>query len=665
MRVSGEQAGFESSLEASRVYFDLREDRGVILEGVLRTNMMIQDWSHPLVIRAAEIRQVCSDYMASERAQCTTCIHAHPHYHLNADRLNLRGQPEGGVLEAEDASLDYYGVPVPLPDMSATLGEDWPIPLRRLQFGRSSKYGTYMESLWGKDMNPTGSAVHEFLGIDNKFRGKWLVDLDVYGKRGIGFGPGIQYRSPGLYKGYVRSYYIRDKAGHDHEGPPIQHEDRGWAQTRNRVQLPDFWLLDLEVSYISDPYFLTEYFEEIEKEDKEPETLAYLHRGHDSNFYSFLAKTRLNDFQETIERLPEARWTMTQVPLLGRNDYSIKNNDFLFHDIYYRHQSSAAQLRYRQSSESRQPAALPTDTLFRADYLGGLEAPVSVGPFKVVPYVEQRITYYEETISDTNGEFRYIAGAGATASILISQVSETHNDFLNIHGLRHIFEPTVSYRNNFEADPESQNVYQYDEVDAATDSEVVLMGLRHRMQTRNEEGLPKTFFEGFYSVPAFPNKRLNPTGERFGNFRFDMTWQPDLPPAFLKNITFREKGEYDFYESDLQRLKSLLALRPYPEFELRFWHSWIRDTYEFFTYSMIYELTPRYEMDLQLRRNLRTNTWMQEALIVRRRAHQWVFELEFSVDRSNDDRSVAISVMPLSLFSQGRESSFYDPRRGD
>jgi len=654
-----------STIEASRLYFHLKENRGIIVNGEVHTSVAIQDKLNPLVLRANEIRQVSADCTVARDAEITTCSYADPHYCVRAGTITLKGGPLDGTLTIADGAIDLGGVPIPLPDMSFALGEDWPIPLRRLRAGRSSKFGVYVKALLGKDINATGKAIHESLGIDGPFRGSWFLDLDVYGRRGVAIGPGIKYRSPELYKGYIKTWYINDKQGHDRRNEPVENNDRGWVQTRNRVQLPDFWLLDLELSHISEKRLLEEYFEEEVREDKDQETLAYLHRGRDSQFWSLLAKARINDFQTETDRVPEGRWTVTQVPLLGRDNIDLEEGGFAFHDIYFRQEISAVQLRHRPSDQLRRAPALPTDRLTRADYLGGLEAPFNVGPLKFTPYVEQRVTFFEETLRDRNRQYRYIAGAGATASIVLSRVSEGRNKFLNIDGLRHIFEPTVAYRNNFYSHPESRELFQFDAIDAATDHEVALVGLRHRMQTRDADGAPKTFYEGFYALPAYPNEKHNPTGERYGNFTFDAVWAPDMEPEWLKNLVINEEGEWNPYTDDLDALNSWFSLKPFPEFGLRASHRWIRDTHSFVTYGLVYVLTPRWELDLEFRRDLAQNRWMREGIILRRRAHQWVFEFEAAIDRSDHERSIAVSIMPLSLFGNNREGSFYDPYRGE
>jgi|GEM_PF-2226414 len=655
----------DETMAGSALYFHMKENRGIVMDAALHSTLPIGERQHPLLLRADIIRQVCAEYATAENVLVSTCTYGEPHYHVRAERLELRGRVASGELDVARPAFVARGVPLPLPGMTFALGEDWPLPLKRVVLDQSSKFGVSLRTLWGRDIDELGRSVHERFGLDKPFRGSWFLDLDIYGRRGLGVGPGLRYKAPGAYRGYLRSYYIADKASEDHRTGPIENEDRGWIQTRNRIELPEFWLLDLELSYISEKSFLLEYFEEELKEDKEQETLAYLHRARDSNFLTLLSKFRINDFQTEIERAPEAHWGLTQIPLLDRGGRPSSDNTLRFHDLYYRHQITLSQLRYRPSDQLPDRGDLPTDPLSRADYLGALEAPISVGFLKFVPFLEQRASFYEMTRVDEHNDTRYITGAGLTASFLISRVSETKNDFFNIDGLRHVLEPTVGYRNNFEVNLEPQDLYRYDEIDDATDTEIIDIGLRHRMQTRDGHGGATTFFEGFYSLPVFPDKQKNPTGKRLGNARFDLYWNPDISMPYLKNIFVNEQGELNIHEEDLERLKSHLVLKPESDFYLRASHSWIRNLHSFVTVGIGCVLTPRWELDFETRRDLELREWMRQAIVLRRRAHQWIFEFEVELDRSDHERSISLSVMPLSLMADRESSSFYDPLRGN
>lgn len=656
--------GGETSIRASQIYFHLEEKRGLIVEGDIHSTTLIRDKPNPLVIRADEIRQVCSDYATAKGVQVSTCTFGRPHFHLKADDIVLKEGVSTGRLSIRDSAAVMGVVPIPLPDMSFSLGDDWILPLRSLKVGKSSRFGVYMKSRFGNDINEFGNKVNRSLGLEGRpFRGSWFLDFDIYGRRGVGMGPGIKYRSPGLYDGFLKSYYICDKKDEDRRGGAIENEDRTWIQSRNRLFMPDDWLLDLELSYISERNMLFEYFEEEAKTDKDQETLAYLHRAKDSQSLSLLGKFRINDFDDDTERLPEARWYVSDVPLLDPTTSSLADGGFAFHNLYFRQSMTTSHVRYRPSDQPGTIPATESERFFRQDYLGGLEAPMNWGPLRVVPFVEQRVSFFERELDTADPCWRSVSGTGIRTGMLFHRSSEAECDFLNIHGLRHVLEPSVTFRNNFLGGPRPGELIQIDEIEQATDTQTVAFNLRHRMQTRDSDAGAgaKTFFEAFYSILAYTDRGQSPTTKRFSEMDFDIYWMPDLDVAFLKNMKINEEGKFDPYERDLNEINSLLILEPYDRFRLRMAHRWIRENHSYMLYGLTWVMTPRWEAAFDIRRDFRTNEWMKESLRLRRRVHQWAFEFEFEIDRSSREHKVSFSIYPLALFGDDEIGDFYDP----
>ena len=222
-------------------------------------------------------------------------------------------------------------------------------------------------------------------------------------------------------------------------------------------------------------------------------------------------------------------------------------------------------------------------------------------------------------------------------------------------------EPTVTFRNNFLGGPRPRELIQIDEIDRATDTQTVEVNLRHRMQTRDAEAGAKTFFEAFYGITAYTDIDQSPTAKRFGDLDFDIYWMPDLDVSFLKNIRINEEGRFDPYERDLNEINSLLSLEPSERFRMRVGHRWIRDIHSYMLYGLTWVMTPRWEAAFDIRRDYRTNEWMKESLRLRRRMHQWTFDLEFEIDRSTREHKVSISFYPLALFGDDDIGDFYDP----
>ena len=79
--------------------------------------------------------------------------------------------------------------------------------------------------------------------------------------------------------------------------------NRSFDSVSHRQGIPYLGTLDVEYSESSDPNFLGEYLESIEKLEKEQESLFYLRRNFtDNTAATFLYKYRTDDFRSEVER---------------------------------------------------------------------------------------------------------------------------------------------------------------------------------------------------------------------------------------------------------------------------------------------------------------------------------------------------------------------------
>ena len=62
---------------------------------------------------------------------------------------------------------------------------------------------------------------------------------------------------------------------------------------------------------------------------------------------------------------------------------------------------------------------------------------------------------------------------------------------------------------------------------------------------------------------------------------------------------------------------------------------------------------------------LREREFRQEVESLLSSLRQWIFEFEVSIDRSDNDSSISLSVMPLAFFGSRKRGDFYDPMFGN
>ena len=71
------------------------------------------------------------------------------------------------------------------------------------------------------------------------------------------------------------------------------------------------------------------------------------------------------------------------------------------------------------------------------------------------------------------------------------------------------------------------------------------------------------------------------------------------------------------------------------------------------------------EGEVGIQYNFEVREWARRYITFRRRAHQWIFEIEFKVDSGNFDKAVMLSITPLVFTHGEHEGSIFDPMLGE
>jgi hypothetical protein len=645
-----------------QLYTNFAENRGVMLSGEYYGTMDISGRRHPIHFKAAAIRQICSELYTMEDASLSTCTFGIPHYDLKVKRAELRGSTREGLLSLSGASLARRGLGLPLPDTSFQVGRHWYFPVKSVSVGSSSKFGPHLLITLGDDIDQLGSRVHSLFGIGGPFKGDAFMNIDLYDERGLGLGTTLEYESPGRYKGYTTGYFINDSADEDSGDIPIEENKRGRIRSQNRINVWKEALLDLELSYITDRQFLDEYFEEELKTDKEQETYLYLHEAEDNHAYSLLSSWRLNDFDTQTEYLPQGIWDLSSIPITGGSEEPFLG--FIeSHGLRYTHKTELSNVRNRPDNE----LDIRSERLFRADYRSLFEAPLRVRPFTITPFYENRLSYFERTLGNSNSVGRVVESYGVRMGFMTHTQSDFTSETLNIHGIRNILEPSVVYRDSYAISRERDELIFFDEVETPTRGNEVSLFLRQRLQTKGEgdSGLPHDLYDGIFRLPFYPDRRLSRDGHRMGDLDFDIMLKPLFKPELLQKFSLNEEGRYSLNDGRLETLDSTLLVNPHPDWRLRIWHGWVRDTYSYVGTAARRFLTEKWEGELGLRYNIEQSRWSDRTLSFRRRAHQWIFEIQFAYDKGDDNKSVSLAITPLAIYGTRYRGSIYDPMLGE
>ncbi len=258
------------------------------------------------------------------------------------------------------------------------------------------------------------------------------VDVGLYSARGLMVGPSGRYHqsdADGSIDGFFRSGYIYD-TGNDRKndvlGQPVPHS-RSYAEWQHQQQVGDHFTLNAQLNYWSDSEIVRDFRSKEFFPVQQPD--SFLEAAYTGDNYAFSAFTRANPnpYQLMVQRLPELRFDLlpTALPL----------------GVYERFNASAAEL------ESAAIGADPQYRTERYDAYYGLERTYAPVPWlAITPVAGGRVTHYTDALGGRNDYTRTIGEVGFDAHLLASGTFDYKNPVWAIDGLRHLLQPTLSYR---------------------------------------------------------------------------------------------------------------------------------------------------------------------------------------------------------------------------
>jgi len=319
------------------------------------------------------------------------------------------------------------------------------------------------------------------------------LHMDGRLKRGIGFGPDFNWHLDQLGDGGVQAYGIRDDApGEDFDDQPID-EERGRVYFRHRAQWGSNLVARTLVRYQTDPLLTRDFFETEYRENTQPNSYLEVDKSFRNFNLNFYVQPQVNDFFETVERLPEVKLSGLRQQV-GTTP------------LYYESESSAGyfQRQFADSSTNRYSAA-------RADTFHQLLIPYTAfGWLNLTPRAGGRFTYYTDASGPgetTTEQQRGVFNTGMEASLKASRVwSGVKSGFWQIDGIRHIVEPSLNYvyvpapnrrparlpQFDFEL-PTTRllpiDYPDYNSIDSIDARNVLRFGVRNKLQTKRDNAV--------------------------------------------------------------------------------------------------------------------------------------------------------------------------------
>ncbi len=531
------------------------------------------------------------------KARFTTCEYIqddHDHYAIAAYDATIEPRDSNNSLFHYDNQLgdhrilmknnffQIYGVPVLwLPvlykpsDLSSFGG--------KIEFGSQSDWGWYIRG-----------AKH-FKLADEPYWNMNLM-LDWYEKRGIGYGLSSDLLTPESATEF--SFYgIYDRNRYEYWDHKLLPDDPDYKQNNSRLSIPYYRFevrtnnlthltnrLDfrMQVDLISDYEYLRDYYPERFRTEYQPPTYASLEYQHDRFTASAYMTLRLNDFNSTVERLPELRLDFPRQEL--------------FANIYYQGEMSLTPLfmrwrRFDREMDELFPANYPRRYIpdkdiwdiwnyntLRFDSLHMLYYPMKIWNINIIPRTGIRLTAYSRTSEREIGEselasmfiadeiegipwgyrvtnydskggskFRVIGEIGVEVNTKFHHAwQDVKSAFWGLDGLRHVVVPYVNYTYIPRPTVNADNLYYFDEIDRIQEQHFIRSGIVNRLQTRRNGHIHEWLsLEQYWDFFIHDSDRFNHIGDLGTILRFRPFEGLTLSAELLLDVGVNNDHDYE------------------------------------------------------------------------------------------------------------------------
>lgn len=610
----------------------------------------------PIYITGEEIRHTGKGQYESKNGTLSTCGYGHPHYHFEGKKVRLIQREDHNVFSSSHNSfyIDKYPVAY-FPFISLDIQKKESL-LKYWELGGSSRLGSFVKA----DLDifaATGGKQKEWSDLTLK--------LDYMTKRGAGVGFDFGYHDKENETfGYIDTYYINDQGDYDINQVPIDDDNRGKILWRHRQKLPDDWRLDAEYSYLSDPRFLREFFEDEFKTEKDRETVLYARRLHETSAITFSANEQMNGFDTTIdslrekkyaERLPEASYRIIGEPIL--------DNRLIF--------TSDSYMTYLNGILEQTPQTVKPQPVTRIDTSGRVGMPFKPWVFNINPFVEGRATGYTESV-DTSGATdeangpptgRFIGTMGLDWSSTHWRNYSVYNDFLKINRLRHVFVPELRYLYSPLVTKDPNALYQYDAIDALDSSQVVVVGVKNKLQTkRGDPGYEKSvdFMEFNIDYYAFPGDAgIYNDGINGILVREDDFLNLDFKSQLTDVVSFvSERNEFNVEKFQMDVFNAGFSIYNPPDWEYFIGHRYIVDSSSSLILGANYNISEKWSVLASENFILKSETTFNDQriehesgnfgtnVVLSHYFHDWVGNIVLKLDPVRNDNSYRFDIVP-------------------
>ncbi len=406
------------------------------------------------------------------------------------------------------------------------------------------------------------------------------IHADYRQKRGFGGGPDFNLHLGRWGDASLEYYFLNDLTPErDNLGFDIPSNRQRFRLGYDAVPWTNLNVKAV-IGYQSDERILHNFFESEYRANPQPSTFFEVNKTTDNFSLDVLAQPRVNEFFETVERLPDVRLTGFRQQVLDT-------------PLYYESETSAGFYRRRFAITNDVPSGLDYSGA-RADTYQQLTLPQTYfGWLNLTPRVGGRLSYYDDpsgagALANDESFARGIFNTGAELTFKASQTwNGTRSRVLDLDGVRHIVQPSANYiyvprPNRFPGasqmfDTELPSLRQlpiefpdYNSVDSVDSQNTMRFGLRNRFQTKRDGEIGDFLYWDVYS-----DWRMRPrVGQRtFSDLFSDLVIRP-------RNwLSLESLTRYDTHDGLCRLSFHNLTLQPNETWSWGIGHLYVRDDF--------------------------------------------------------------------------------------
>ena len=491
------------------------------------------------------------------------------------------------------------------------------------------------------------------------------LHLDYRLNRGVGLGPDFNYHFGKWGNGTLDFYYLDDqKPGNN---IPTDRERLSFSYLAEPVTN---LTVRSVVRYESDMRILRDFFESEYRSNPQQPTFLEVNQTWENFSLDGEVNGRVNDFYETVERLPEVK--LTALP-----------QQVFTTPVYYESESSVGY--YQHLFANTNGPVMPSYAATRADTFQQLTLPISLfGWLNFTPRIGGRYTYYGNDTGPGQShtqESRFVFNTGAELSFKASRVwSLMQNKLLDLDGVRHIIEPSANYV--FVPNPNVRpgQVPQFDStlpslvilpvdypdfnsIDSVDSENVIRWGLRNRLQTKRLGRVTD-----FLDWQLYADWRLQPQhGEKtFSDLYSDLT-------VHLRSwLVFESRTRFDINNGNLNMAFHTITFQPNDQWSWSLGHYYLRNDFSsmptatgqgnnLFTSEIFYRPTENWSYAIIHRFDISSGIMEEQQYGVYRDFRSWTGALILRLRKSQGHAEEVTVGVTFSLKASAHENPIDNP----